>query len=345
MQVVSLASPSVASGKPRGAAVERLRSEPLAAPSQSTVDAADPIAVPRGGLRAWNVEINQQVAGAQQALGFLDDLAGQVREVMAGLGSHLLAREPAGSAQLSERIERVDSTWRGRHAASGGTLDSRLGFKMGEPAVQRFTVRGLDLRTLRSAERETLSFWVGAGRPRPDPVQLEPGLSDEELVHRLDQSLSAAGIRVAADHGDALVFTMPESAWLAVRESLAIKGGGIRFPTGQFNRVRTDEQPQALEPGTWKADDPSTLRQTLDQVLNALDIVRHARDGVERALAEAGRQLDRARPAEDPAWAKAVTANFKASLADAPAYEVFGTITGALHGMRRERVLSLLALR
>lgn len=343
LQVASIASSAIASGKPRGeGAVKALSGVAAGGTSKPPAPTVEARAPPRGGLRAWNTQLNRQSAAAQQALGFLDEMASQLQGLKGDLSPKLAARDPGVSDQLGSKLEHFNRIWRGRQAASGGSLDGRLAYSPGEPAAQRFTVRGLDLRSLRSGEREMLSFAVPVGQP--PPMVVEPGLSDEALVRRLDQSLAAADIRVARGEQDALVFSTPESAWPALRDSLAVKGGGIRFPTGQFNRVRTDPEPDLLQPQSWRVDGSPALRQTLQQVLQALDAVREARTAVSSALADADRWLDAVRSPDDALWAGSLAARFEA-LARQSDYHAYSSIGAALIGVRRERVLALLALR
>lgn len=296
--------------------------------------------LPRGGLRLWDPQLNRQFAGAQQALSFLDDLGGQLRSLKDGLVNPLV-HDPAA---LDAMLQRLDRTWRDRHASSGGGLSAQLVYSATEPAEQSFTVRGLSLRTLQSGERETLSFAVDSVAPGLPTVLVEPGLPDDLLVQRFDRALAAARIRVREGEQGSLVFSTPEAAWDAVRDSLAIKGDGIRFPTGQFNRLRTDPRPEALQPQSWTVTDANGRRQTLQRVLQAMDAVQQTRETVANSLADAGRRLYRARPADERAWAERFAAHF-ASLAREPGYEAFASIGASLSGVHRERVHALLDLR
>lgn len=345
MQVVPVVSTGISTGSAhRGGAVPMLPGvRPDAAPDAAVPAAAEGGFLPRGGLRAWNPQLNQQFAGAQQALGFLDEVAGQLKALEGALGRQLVVRDPVASPQLSGQLEQLARTWRARPAIAGGSLDSQLRYSAAEPARQRFTVRGLDLQRLRAGERETLSFTVAGGDRRAAAVSVDAALPDKELLQRFDHALAAAGIRVARGAGD-LVFETPESAWPAVRDSLAIKGDGIRFPTGQFHRVRADAEPEAMQPQGWRLEDGTAMRRTLQEVVRALDLVRGARERVGAGLAEAGRQLDDARPADDAAWAENFAARFQALLQQ-PNYDSHSSVAAAVSGMRRDRVQALLALR
>lgn len=345
MQAIGPVLPSgIRSGSARGSEAIRTPAVPVRGAVETALAAVEPAALPRAGLRRWNTQLNRQFAGAQQSLAFLDDLAGQLRGLNGELGNRLAVRDPASSDALNARLQRLDRTWRDRLAASGGCLNPQLAYSATEPAEQRFTVPGLNLRTLQSGDKEMLAFAVDGVGPAPATVFVEPGIPDDELVQRFDRALAPARIRVRADEQGSLVFRTPEVVWGAVRDSLAIKGAGIRFPTGQFNRVRVDPEPEALQPQTWTVADVHGLRHTQQQVLRALEAVRHAREDVTRSLAEAGRRLDRMRPADEPVWAAGFAAQF-ASLLHESSYEAFASIGASSSGVHRERVQALLALR
>lgn len=345
MLVNPVLSSGVTAGPARGGEASRTAGAARPGPAAPAAAAAEAPALTRGGLRIWNTQLNRQLASAQQALHFLDDAASQLQGLKTDLGGRLAGRE-AANGPLPEQLQQFQRTWRNRPAATGGSLGPQLDYSPGEPARQPFTVRGLDLPSLRAGEKETLSFALAGSAPRAVAVGVEPGLPDAALVQRFDQALSAVNLRASRDAQGNLVLSTPEAHWPAVRESLAIQGGGIRFPTGQFNRVRTEAPPEAVQPQQWKLDDAGAVRQTLQQVLQALQVVGRAHDVVSRALADAGQRLQQARPADEAGWAEAAARDFEA-VAKAPdaGYRDTASIAAALSGVRRDRVLSLLSLR
>jgi hypothetical protein len=143
-----------------------------------------------------------------------------------------------------------------------------------------------------------------------------------------------------------------------MRDSLSVKGDGIRFPTGQLTRVKADPEPAALQPEAWqkaiggqagdagatdRAANAAALRRALQQVQQSLDRVKQARVVVQRALADAASKIDQARPRDDLAKASALAANFH-DVASRQGYAAFSSVSSALVGISRSRVLSLLAL-
>jgi hypothetical protein len=302
-----------------------------------------PVPVRRGDPGRWNPQLQRQLSDAQQAQDFLDRTAAQLQSLKADLSGKLAGLQVEDS-QLQAKLAALRSTWASRSSATGGSMDAQLVQSGQGQAVQRFSVRGLDLRALQAAGPETLTIATAANGRGVATVSIDPNASADTIVQRFDQALAPLGIRVASDDSGALIFSAPEAAWPALRDHLAIKGDGIRFPTGQLNRVRTDPEPAALQPNDWQTGDAAALRRTLQQVVQALDRIRQARAVVSRQLTEAERQVEaalpRAAPAADPAGLAMAVGT---SLAQ-PGYTGMSTLTAAVAGISRSRVLALLSL-
>ncbi|WKB54088.1 hypothetical protein [Eleftheria terrae] len=346
MQITPLGAGAVAprptSGHDAAAAV---RGPAAAGPATaaSPASAGTAAAVRKRGVRNWNPQLNAQLAGAQQALNFLDDAARQLQQLKAELSGRLAAGQPQDDSSLVQAVERFSQTWQQRSQASAGSLDPQLDHTPPGEARQSFTIRGLDLRSLRSGGAETLAFSVGLPGQKTTRVHLEPGLSDEALLQRLDNALAPAGIRAARDAQGELVFSTLESSWGQVKDSLSVHGGGIRFPGGAFHAVRAEALPEAVRPANWAAQQRASLRQSLQEVLDAIERVRRAREVVQTALAEARQQVDGASPADEAQWAQDFVGSFEAQ-AQQPGYELLASVAPALVGLGRERVMALLSV-
>lgn len=287
--------------------------------------------------------LQRQLADAQQASDYLELTAAQLQALKADLSARLAGLR-AQDGKLQAQLQQVANTWRNRSAASGGSLDGQLRFSSPEPATQRFSVRGLDLAALQSGPRETLAIAAG-GALGLVSVSVDPELDSTALVQRFDQALAPNGIRVAGDASGALIFSVAESAWPGVRDTLAVRGGGIRFPTGQLHRAKADPEPALVQPDLWQAEeaDSASLRRALAQVVQALEHVRQAQASVGRALAVAASQIEQARPLGDARDAAALAEGFQRAAAE-PGYSAFSAVAAALVGVSRSRVQSLLAL-
>jgi hypothetical protein len=341
----------------RGAAVKsrtNLRSGGAVAPqadsgaAAAATTAARTPAPLRRGLSGWNPQLHKQLSDAQQAQDFLDQTAAQLQGVKADLSAKLAGLQ-SQDGQLEAKLAQLASTVRGRQQASAGSLDPQLRYSSPASATQRFSVRGLDLQTLTSGAGETLSISTGSTGRSLASVSITPGLSADAVVQRFDRALAPSGIRATSDDSGALIFSVDESSWPAVRDNLSIKGDGIHFPTGQLTRVRADAEPAVLQPEVWqksvdKTADTDALRRTLQQVSQALDRVKQARSVVSRSLADAASKIDQARPAQGDADVAASLADNFQTVAGQSDYSSYVSVSAALVGISRTRVLALLAL-
>lgn len=333
--------------------------ERIAEPSRQAAK-ADPVAPMRGGpmrggLRGIDPDFNRQVAGTQQALEFLDRSGAELQGLKVALSARLaatqisFANEGADASALEQQIRRFADLWRQRPTATAGTLDDQLGYNASGQARRKFSVRGLQMSSLRAGDRETLSFAVGGSAQRAASVVIEPGLSEAALVQRFDRALAPGGIRTIRDAQGELGFSVPESAWSTVRDTLAIKGEGRRFPTGQFSQLRLVPEQPAIRPQDWSAGDTASLRRTLQHVVAAQDAVRDTRQSVNRALADAGSRLQpqtaegEAKAQADAQWSATFAQTFEAT-AGRGDYRALSAVTPALSGVNRDRVTALLRL-
>lgn len=294
------------------------------------------------GLKTWSPRFNEQVGKAQIAADYLDRGIGQLKSVRSLLGQQIAAGE--GDVVLKRRVDQFAALWQSRPAQTAGSLDPALTFDAVNPPLRQFTVRGLDLASLRKGDGENLSFSLaGAGRRTPS-VALEAGLADVDIVRRFDQALASTGVRATADDQGRLVFSVAEQAWPAVRDTLMLRGGGIRWPTGQFSRVQAEAQPDGIDPARWSVDDADAMRATLAQATRALDAFTLARRRVDEVLHGAAQSAD-AVLAQNAAERAAGFADAFAALGESRSYRALNEFSGALAGIRRERVQALLAAR
>ena len=308
-----------------------------ATPVTPTPTSAAPL---KRGLGNWDAPLQGDIAGAQQALDFLEQSAAQLRSLKSDLSAKLAARQQRDGS-VEARVRQFSATWRGRQQASGGTLDARLGFSR-KNSTQRFTVRGMNLANLRSGGREVLAISLGGQNLRS--VSLEPGLTDDEIAQRFDDALAPAGVRVDVGDDGNLSFSTPENAFASVRDSMSVQGGGNRFPTGQMNRVKVEPEAPAINPDSWQTGDPEALRATLAQVMQALAQVEQAISRVQAALSQASSRVQDATASTATVNMDQVAQNFLNTTGQ-PGYQSLLSITSALAGISRERVISLLGLR
>ncbi|MDB5849651.1 MAG: hypothetical protein JWP29_3403 [Rhodoferax sp.] len=362
MQITPLETrpPSLASALQRSTAT--LRTLPLA--SVARFAAARPANtftanLPAGGLADWQPGLQTQVASAQQALQFIDRLAIGLQKIKLDLGS-AIAGAPVPPERLEQQRQQLSQLWNTRATQAGGQLDSRLVFSDDSPAMQGFAVRGLDAAALRSGGRETLAIALGTPTPaRPASlVVLEPGLDANTVARLFDQALAPMGLRAEAGANGGVRFSAPEGQWTAVRDTLSIRGEGLRFATGTYHRVLTEAEPAAIATDTWSLDGGAASRQTLQQIVDAQGRVGRARDAAQSLLQHSAAALDASDSAHDAAWAGRYAASFEAAATNAAPgsadgaagsqigplrFQTLAAVQAALPRVSRQRVLSLLA--
>ncbi|WP_169633174.1 hypothetical protein [Acidovorax sp. SRB_14] len=298
---------------------------------------------PRQGLGVWAPELNAKVASAQQALAFLDELSSQLQDVKAQL-SLKLAGSYVREGALEKQQHRLAQLWKDRAEHSGHRLDAQLAYSGDTPARQRFRIRGLDQQSLQASGQETLVFSLNGAPRHTMSLRIEAGLPPAALAGRFNRALVPAGIQVSPNaQGQLDYFTVPEAQWPQVRDSLAIKGDGKRFPTGQFARVRAEPEPAIIDPGAWELDGPSGLRQALPQIVRAAQQSDAARAEVLRSLADAEHSLSRPETAGDVAAVRAFAQSFEEQTRTAN-YPILSAVSPSLLGLPRYRIDSLLAL-
>ncbi|OBV40899.1 hypothetical protein [Janthinobacterium psychrotolerans] len=346
MQIAQLPNSSGVSGKGSGTA----RGVDGASGSVDGASARADGASPRGsaaplqrGLSNWDHHLQGEISNAQQTLDYLERSSSQLQALKSELAAKLAAR--AGrDGQVEARVRQFSGTWRDRTSASGGSLDAQLGYSSPQSAQQSFTIRGLTMASLQEGSQEVLSFSVSGANQTLRSVNIEPGLSDEEIIARFDRALMPSNIRVRQGEQGQLVFSTPESSWANVRDSLAVRGSGIRFPTGQMNRVKTDPEPAAIVPEQWDTGDTEALRATLHEVVQALAHIQQSRASVSLALAQATARVESAQAKPVEAGMETVAQSFT-DKASKPGYESLLAISSALVGISRERVVALLGMR
>jgi hypothetical protein len=308
-----------------------------ATPVNPTPTSAAPL---RRGLTNMDQPLQGEISGAQQALDFLEQSAAQLRSLKADLSARLASRQRADGT-LEAHVRQFSNSWRNRSQASGGTLDSQLNFS-NQATTTRFNVRGMNLTNLRPGGREVLA--ISLGGQNLSSVVLEPGLTDQQIAQRFDTALAPGGVRTTLGEDGQLEFTVAESQWGNLRDTIAVQGGGQRFPTGQLNRVKAEAQAPVVDPDNWQTADVESIRATLQQVLQALAQVERSIVSVQTALNQAAARVRNAVPAGTTDGMEQVAQNFVAT-AKQPGYQSLLSITSALAGISRERVVSLLSLR
>jgi len=302
-------------------------------PERDTPAGAAPVSTAplKRGLAHFDTQLQGEVARAQQALECLDRVSRQLETLKGELAAKLAGSRSA--RQLEAQIRQLSATLETRRQQAGGGIDAQLEFNDGEPATQRFRIRDLSIDALQASAPQTLAFSVGGlGGPQLTAA-IEPGMTAEEIAHRLDRALAPAKVRAALDGQGQLVFSTLETDWPTIKDGIAVSGRG---------RVDTEETAPALAPQGWEIGNPDALRQSLREVVQALARVRRAQDAASATLSAA---MARVAQPDLPLDELAVVAQDFSATAASHDYQSLLEITSALVGVSRERVLALLGLR
>lgn len=305
------------------------------AAAASSAASAAPLRANGGAARIAS-GLQDQVAGAQQALDYLERVASQLEALKGELTAKLAGTRNGSRLQLEVHARQLAQTLAERKKTGGGSVDTNLNYST-RPATQRFRIRGLDIDSLKKSAPQTISFSVGSAGGPQMAVNIEPDQSSQQIARALDRALAPMGVRASLDENGELVFTTPESNWSAVKDSIAVSGRG---------RVTTDEVAASLAPQQWnvgaETGNADALRQSLREVVQALERVHRSQAAASAALQAASVQVSDAAP---PPPDLAIAADDFGKVAAATDYESLIALTSALVGVSRDRVLALLGLR
>jgi hypothetical protein len=303
-----------------------------AAPASSAA-AGTPL---RGKSTSVDGGLQSQVARAQQAVDYLSRVASQLEALKGELTAKLTGARSGAQAgarqQLDAQMRQLAATLNARRQSAGGSVDANLDYS-DQPAVTRFRIRGLDIASLQQDAPQSLAFSIGgAGGPQL-AVTIQPNASSGDIAAALDRALAPMGVRASLDDQGQLVFSTPESNWPAVKDSIAVSGRG---------KVTADELPASPAPQQWDNGTTDNLRQSLREVVQALERVRRSQDAASSALSAATLQVS---ASQTPPPQVSLAAQDFASAAASTDYDSLLALSSALVGVSRERVLALLGLR
>ncbi|WP_018411145.1 hypothetical protein [Methyloversatilis thermotolerans] len=293
----------------------------------------------RPGLQTWSDGFNAEAGRVQLTADYLDQGIGQLKSLKSSLSQQIASG--VGDVALQRRVDRFAQLWQQRSTQTAGALASDLSFDPSAEAQRQFRIPGMTVQAMQAGDAESLVFaFSGASRQQPSVV-LDEGLDAQEVVRRFDHALAVSGVRADADEDGALVFSVSEAAWPALKDSLAIRGGGMRWPTGQFSRVRPEPVPEAVQPETWAVDTVESMRASLQGTVNALKDFSQARRNVDGVLERMNETLS-GKVMESSAERARTFADAFRNMGQSPSYASLGEFSAALSGVRRDRILAVL---
>jgi hypothetical protein len=282
------------------------------------------------GLSNWDVSLQGNVARAQRAIDYLERVEGELESVKAALSAKL-AGQRTEAADLEAKLHSLQKSLAARASKGGGGVDAHLDFEDGQPARQAFRITGLEASTIQAASPLTLALSVGPGGGQVS-ASFDPDMDAEQIAAQLDRALAPVQVRAQLQDGR-LVFSTDEASWPAVKDSIVLAGRG----RANTEAVQPDLNLQGMDTGNVDA-----LRQSLREVVQALERVRRSQSSASAALSAATAKT--VQPEIDP-QALMLSAQDFSTVAASHDYQSLLAITSALSGVSRERVQALLGLR
>lgn len=303
---------------------------------------------PRGGSshNGFNFQLNQQLSSMQAADRYLGDLSEQLSALKLSISRQLSAPQSANEREtITQQLTQANNLLAERSKRTGQSLDANFKLRLNEPLRSRFSIQGLEtLDTIQRAGKETLLFTAGRALAEPVALVLDEGMSEEQILRRLNSSFGNAGIRAELDQDGALTFSMPENDWQLFKEQLRIKGEGKLFPA-QSQGIATTAEEGFLELSTTLAQESfRELRQLLDSVVSALDRISSLRQHISLRQEDVREFLAQQESQDEKQWAL----NFAGAVFDtqgrkASRYSVVAQTVIAQAQLTRFAVVSLLS--
>jgi hypothetical protein len=238
----------------------------------------------------FNLQLNQQLSSMQSTDSYLSDLSEQLSELKLSLSRKLSSStaplpSPTEREQLGQRIDQLNQLVAQRSKRTAQSLDANLKLRLNEPLRSQFSIEGLEsLTNVQQGGKETLLFTAGRALPEPVALVLDEGMSEEQILRRVNNSFGGVGIRAEVDEAGGLKFSMPETQWALFKTQLKIKGEGKRFaavpngiaPTRQDGLLAMDSA--FLDSASLES--PRDMRQLLESVVTVLDRIGNLRQHI-----------------------------------------------------------------
>ncbi len=328
--------------RPQVATTSRVRQPSQDAPARETRTSGNSGSTANG----FNLQLNQQLSSMQAADRFLGDLSEQLSALKLNISRQLSSPQSVSERDaIAHHLEQANNLLAERSKRSGQSLDASFKLRLNEPLRSRFTIQGLEsLDTIQRAGKETLLFTAGRALAEPVALVLDDGMSEEQILRRLNSSFGNVGIRAELDQDGALKFSMPENDWQLFKEQLNIKGEGKLFPALHQGIAATSEEGFLALSATLTQESFRELRQLLDSVVSALDRISSLRQHISLRQEDVREFLAQQESQDETQWAL----NFAGAVFDvkgrqASGYSVVAQTVIAQAQLTRFAVVSLLS--
>lgn len=303
-----------------------------------------------GSNGGFNLQLNQQLSAMQSTDRYLGELANQLSALKLNLSRQLsspqsLSTKGEGDREsLVQGLQQVNELLGERSKRTAQSLDASFKLRLNEPLRSRFNVQGLDsLETIQHSGKETLVFSGGRALSEPLAVVLDDGMSEEQILRRLNSGLGSAGIRAELDQDGKLKFSMPENDWQVLKDQLRVKGEGKLFSEQPTAAQTHEDGLPAFNPALAR-DSFRELRQLLDSVVSMLDKVGNLREQINQRQQDVRDFLARQESLDEQQWARTFAgAVFNINSRKSSSYAVVSQTVVAQAQLTRFAVVSLLS--
>ncbi len=298
-----------------------------------------------GSSGGFNLQLNQQLSAMQSTDRYLGELANQLSALKLNLSRQLSSPQSVSDREpLVQGLQQVNDLLSERSKRTAQSLDASFKLRLNEPLRSRFSVQGLDsLEAIQHSGKETLVFSGGRALSEPLAVVLDDGMSEEQILRRLNSGLGSAGIRAELDQDGKLKFSMPENDWQVLKDQLRVKGEGKLF-SEQPTAAQTHEDGLPEFNPALARDSFRELRQLLDSVVSMLDKVGNLREQINQRQQDVRDFLARQESLDEQQWARTFAgAVFNINSRKSSSYAVVSQTVVAQAQLTRFAVVSLLS--
>lgn len=298
-----------------------------------------------GKSSGFSLQLNQQLSAMQSTERYLSELSQQLATLKLNLSRQLSSQQnPSDREAIAQGIEQINSLLEERSERTSQSLDANFKLRLNEPLRSRFSLQGLDsLEDIQRAGKETLVFSGGRALAEPLAVVLDEGMSEEDILRRLNAGLGSAGIRAELNTDGNLKFSMPEKDWRQLKDNLNVKGEGKLFPNQTAAARSFEESVIELNPVSAQGS-PRELRQLLDTVVAAIAKVNKLRDKIIQRQQDVRDFLSKQENLDEKQWAKNFAgAVFNINSRTSSSYSVVAQTVVAQSQLTRFSVVGLLS--
>lgn len=286
-------------------------------------------------------EFNLQASRAQLALQFVQAW-GELLQTLTRLAQRQ-ASLPSAAAQARTQaaLDAVLALWAQRHAQTLGSLDDSLHWSAVQPARTRWVLGGWNAASLQAAaanDRELVAFCLMGQDHEHGAWRADAQRSSAASRFALACALAPLGLQLDEVDEARIVVSTDERRAAHVTQRLMARGGGRRFPAGQWQAPLLGPGPQAVAlPALADEAGLAALAQALpalrERLAHVQTVLAQFQQGA-RASLEGGAPAPLARVEE-----------FAQRFADAgqlPAYDWVLAVVPAVRALARSRVAQLL---